>query len=93
MRRSLFLIPFLFAGVAFAQEEIPVNDLKYTVIKTNNNYSPVRVDASVNAKRFSHLKSGSLLYADYSNNDFYRVDLGLDKYYWIEKKYVEVQQL
>jgi len=69
-------------------EEILPN--KYTIIKTISNYSPIRENADVNAKRFSHLKKGATIFADDSNEDFYRVDLGLNKPYWIEKKYVDV---
>lgn len=61
---------------------------RYTIIKTINNYSPIREKADVNAKRFSHLKKGATIFADEDNKDFYRVDLGLNKPYWIEKKYV-----
>lgn len=69
-------------------EEILPN--KYTIIKTINNYSPIRENADVNAKRFSHLKKGTTIFADDSNEDFFRVDLGLNKPYWIEKKYVDI---
>ena len=71
---------------------IDVNNVKdkYTIIKTKSNYTPIREGASTNAKRFSHVKKGAKIFADEDKNNFYRIDLGLDKYYWIEKKYVDV---
>lgn len=63
---------------------------KYTIIKTTHNYTPIRENADVNAKRFSHLKKGVKIFADKIDKDFYRVDLGLDRYYWIEKKYADI---
>ena len=66
------------------------NSDKYTIIKTTHNYTPIRESADVNAKRFSHLKKGVKIFADKIDEDFYRVDLGLDRYYWIEKKYADI---
>ena len=71
------------------EADIPVK-YKYTIIKTTSNYTPIREGANVNARRFSHLKKGAKIFADEDNDDFYRIDLGLDKYYWIEKKYADV---
>lgn len=72
-----------------AEKLLNCNMPKYVIMKTTSNYAPVREGADVNAKRFSHLKKGTTLFADSSYKDFFRIDLGLDKHYWIEKKYVE----
>ncbi len=66
---------------------------KYIIIKTTSNYTPVREAANINARRFSHLKKGIKVFADKEENDYYRIDLGLDKYYWIEKKYADVDSV
>lgn len=82
----LLLSEFYFAAFAGDIE----NYKQYTIIKTTNNYVPLRDGASDNAKRFSHLEKGVKIFADEYKNNFYRVDLGLDKYYWINKKDVDV---
>ena len=92
----LFLAFCCLQGAGFCEDETTspsedeIQQYKYTIIKTTSNYSPIREGANVNAKRFSHLKKGATIFADDSNEDFFRIDLGLDKYYWIEKKYVSV---
>lgn len=82
----LLLSEFYFAAFAGDIESYK----QYTIIKTTNNYVPLRDGASDNAKRFSHLEKGVKIFADEYKNNFYRVDLGLDKYYWINKKDVDV---
>lgn len=87
MKKILLCALFLsFFQAAYAEETLH----QYTIIKTTHNYAPIREEADVNAKRFSHLKKGTTIFADEVLEDFFRVDLGLDKYYWIEKKYVDV---
>lgn len=86
---AISLLLFQNASFANVEEAVKLQD-KYTVIRTISNYSPIRDGANVNAKRFSHLKSGARIFSDSENDDFYRIDLGLGKYYWIEKKYVDV---
>lgn len=82
----LFVLLFSSFQAAFANETLK----QYTIIKTTHNYTPIREEADVNAKRFSHLKKGTTVFADEILEDFFRVDLGLDKYYWIEKKYADI---
>lgn len=92
MKKILLIIATLcFMPPVMADIPLPaVSDIQnYTVIKTTSNYTPLRDGASTNAKRFSHLKKGTQIFADKSVEDFYRVDLGLDKHYWIEKKYAQ----
>ena len=94
--KKIFLLIFtfiFFQNTVFAdiEESAPEQD-KYTVIKTNNNYSPIRDAASVNARRFSHLKKGAKIFAEDFNEEFFKIDLGLGKYYWIEKRYVDVEK-
>ncbi|GBF23153.1 N-acetylmuramoyl-L-alanine amidase, partial [Candidatus Gastranaerophilus sp. (ex Termes propinquus)] len=73
------------------KELTPVGIAKYAVLETIVDYAPLRSAPDLHAKRFAHLQKGIVLYADKQNCDFYRVDLGVGKYYWIEKKYVETQ--
>ena len=88
---SLFFFTFLNAN---ALEELKnVGIAKYAVIEAKSDYSPIREAPDVHSKRFSHIRQGFVLYADKQNEDFYRVDLGLDKPYWIEKKYSDVQAI
>ena len=86
---GLFLLTF---SNAFALEELEdVGIAKYAVIEAKRDYTPVRVLPNENAGRFLHVRKGFVLYADKQNKDFYRVDLGLDKPFWLEKKYADVQ--
>jgi len=64
---------------------------KYGALEVTFDYAPLRVSPNVDAKRFAHLRKGITVYADQKYKDFYRVDLGGNKYYWIETKYVESQ--
>ncbi len=90
MKKFLIFL-LLLSGINFAANAADTADYKqYTIIKTTNNYVPLRDAASDNAKRFSHLEKGVKIFADDTKNNFFRVDLGLDKYYWINKKYVDV---
>lgn len=96
MKRLILLTLILLSSFSVCRSEesdtvlnIPQN--KYTIIKTTSNYTPLREGANVDAKRFSHLKKGAKIFADEDKDDFYRIDLGLDRYLWIEKKYTEVE--
>lgn len=94
MKRFLILAGlFLFTfSNALALEDLDdVGIAKYAVIEAKIDYSPIRTAPDVNAERFSHIRKGFVLYADKQNKDFYRVDLGLEKPYWIEKKFSDVQ--
>lgn len=66
---------------------------KYIILGITTDYAPVRLAPDVSAKRFSHLREGVTLYADSQNKNFYRVDLGTGRPYWIEKKFVEPQTM
>ncbi len=91
---TLFLFLFLTCTGAFALDEGQLKDVgiaKYAVIEAKADYSPIRTAPDVNAQRFSHLRKGFVTYADKEYKDFYRIDLGLDDYYWMEKKYADVQ--
>ena len=95
--KRVFILTFLFFFTflnANAQEALnDVGIAKYAVIEAKSDYSPIRVAPDVHSKRFSHIRQGFVLYADKQNEDFYRVDLGLDRPYWIEKKYSDVQAI
>src|SRR5699024_4601807 len=66
---------------------------KYAVIEAKADFSPVREAPDENAKRFLHLRKGFVVYADKEYKNFYRIDLGKDKYYWMEKKYADIQAI
>lgn len=95
--KRLFILTALFLFTlngAYALNDAPLKDIgiaKYAVLEISRDYSPVRYEPNINARRFSHLRKGVVMYADKQMGDFYRVDLGLNNYYWIEKKFVEVQ--
>lgn len=77
---------------SFSKDNFTEKDVsKYTLLQTTFNYTPIRESASDGAKRFTHLKSGIALFAQKHNSEFYKLDLGLDKPYWIEKRYVKVE--
>lgn len=94
----LFILGLLFLGLpsyaesgAFGNDPLKgFNFQKYKILETTFNYAPLREAADANSKRFTHLKSGISLFADKENSEFYEVDLGLNRPYWIEKRYVEV---
>lgn len=89
--KKILIFLLLLSGLNCAAFAGDIENYKqYTIIKTTNNYVPLRDGASDNAKRFSHLEKGVKIFADEYKNNFYRVDLGLDKYYWINKKDVDV---
>ena len=86
---SLFILTF---SNAFAVENLKnVGIAKYALIEAKHDYTPVRVAPSENAKRFLQIRKGFVLYADKQNDDFYRIDLGEDTPFWLEKKYADVQ--
>ena len=59
------------------------------ILKTTSDRAPIRVANNVNAARFTHLKKDISLRATEVHNDFYKVDLGNNNPYFIEKQYVE----
>ncbi len=61
----------------------------YKVLKTTFDYTPIRELADSDSKRFTHIKSGINLYSKNEKPGFYELDLGLNKPYWIEKRYVK----
>lgn len=91
MKKILFLLTGFMVLSSFVINEAQAADnaQNYKLIKTTFDYAPVRYGASRNAERFTHLKSGISLYSTKQTADFYKVDLGLDKPYWIEKIYIE----
>ncbi len=63
----------------------------YKVLKTTFDYTPIREAADSDSKRFTHIKSGINLYSKNEKPGFYELDLGLNKPYWIEKRYVHCE--
>lgn len=98
MKKFFILLLFLLYGVlsVYAIEEEGLEDIgiaKYAVIEAKADFSPVREAPDENAKRFLHLRKGFVVYADKEYKNFYRIDLGEDKYYWMEKKYADIQAI
>lgn len=98
MKRFLILFGVLLFsnGCAFATGDIILKDVgiaKYAVIEAKRDYAPIRFEPNQNAKRFTHLKKGVVVYADKESDDFYRIDMGLGEPFWIEKKYADVQAI
>ena len=92
MKKFFSVIGCLFIlNCANAQELKDVGIAKYAVIEAKSDFAPLRFEANENAKRFTHLRQGIVFYADKQNENFFRVDLGDGKYYWVEKKFADVQ--
>jgi len=92
MKKVLFLLTGLILGAIFLNGSVQaknIEDCKYKLIKTTFDYTPIREKPDRNSNRFTHLKSGIFLYSDKQTKDFYRVDLGLNKPYWVEKIYIK----
>lgn len=96
MKSLKLLILFAILGTAQAFAQDVSEDVfkeagfqKYAVLETTFDYAPVRELANTDSKRFTHLRRGVTLFSNKQNSEFYEVDLGLSKPYWIEKKYVE----
>ena len=89
MKKILLLIALLFVSPAFANEAWEEDDgLQYTVLKTTFDYTPLREAPSTNAQRYTHLRKGVSIYAEEYDSNFYILDFGTSKRYWVEKKYV-----
>jgi len=94
---SLFMLA-LAPLCAEAQEEKDAADpffnvgiSKYAVLETTFDHTPLRVAPNADSERYTHLKKGVTLFADEQNSEFYKLDLGKDKPFWVEKRYVEAQ--
>ena len=86
---GLFFFTFLSASAIENLEDVGI--AKYAVIEAKRDYTPLRIAPDESARRFSHIRKGFVLYADKQNDDFYRIELGLDEPFWLEKKYADVQ--
>lgn len=90
MKKILFLILlFLFVLPVHAAEPWEEDDgLQYVILKTTFDYTPLREAPSTNAQRFTHLRKGVSICAEEYDSNFYILDFGTSKRYWVEKKYV-----
>lgn len=91
LRKFIVLCLMFVAPPCFADNFTSVGISKYAVVETTFDYSPVRTKASAGAERFTHLRSGVTLFAEEQNSEFYKIDIGLNQPFWIEKRYVECQ--
>ncbi len=83
----------LFQNVFALDELKDVGIAKYAVLEVIQDNTPLREKADENAKRVTHLFKGSVLFADKENKNYFRVELKNNKYFWVNKKYVEVQAI
>ena len=94
MRKILFLLILMLFQNVFALDELKdVGIAKYAVLEVIQDNTPLREKADENAKRVTHLFKGSVLFADKENKNYFRVELKDNKYFWVNKKYVEVQAI
>ncbi len=92
MKKITFLLTCLIAGILFLLNKADAKNIlntEYKLIETTFDYAPVREKADRNSDRFTHLRNGIYLYSNSETPNFYKVDLGLNKSYWIEKIYVK----
>lgn len=83
------LLLFLPILPVFADEPWEEDDgLRYIILKTTFDYTPLREAPSTNAQRYTHLRKGVSVYAEEYDSNFYILDFGTSKRYWVEKKYV-----
>lgn len=82
------ILLFLGVGAAFASSKCVG-----LVLKTTFDKAPIRVENNTNAARFTHLRKGISLNATGIYGNFYKVNLGDDNTYFIEKQYVEEEGL
>ena len=94
MKKILFLlILMLFQNVLALDELKDVGIAKYAVLEVIEDNTPLREKANENAKRITHLYKDTVLFADKENKNYYRVEIENNKYFWVNKKYVEVQAI
>ncbi len=78
-----------------AQTTKSVGIAKYAVLEIIEDWAPIRLKPDENSKRITHLFKGAVLFSDSQIKEYYRIELektkGKPDYYWISKKFVEVQ--
>ncbi len=84
----LFLALLLISPASFANRWEEDDGLPYVVLKTTFDYTPLREAPSTNAQRFTHLRKGVSIYAEEYDSNFYILDFGTSRRFWVEKKYV-----
>ena len=98
MKKMLFLFAAFLLAVhilispVFAENAWEEDDgLRYFVLKTTFDRTPLREAPSANAPRYTHLRKGVTIFAEEYDSDFYIVNFGTSKRYWVEKKYVSFE--
>lgn len=90
MKKTIFLLTGLLIVNLFLTNIADAKNVKEPkLIKTTFDYAPIREGSNRNAARFTHLRHGITIYSNEHTSDFYKVDLGLNKPYWIEKIYIK----
>lgn len=90
-RFLLFLTVFLISLPSYAiysTAEKGDDGLRYSLIKTIFDNSPLLKEPDKGAERFTYLKKNITFYAKEYNSGFYKVDSGLKAPLWIERKNV-----
>ena len=94
MKKIIFLLTImLFQNVLAVDELKDVGIAKYAVLEVVADNIPIREKPDENAKRITHLFRDTVLFADKENKNYYRVELDGNKYFWVNKKHVEVQAI
>lgn len=89
---SVFVLFLQSFSCVFALDELQsVGIAKYAVLETINDNVPLRDKPNENAKRITHLFKGSVIFSPKQNKNYYQVELSENKYFWVNKKDVEVQ--
>ena len=59
--------------------------LKYSIVKITSDYSPLLKAPNPHAESVSYLKKNMQIYVERYNSDFYMIDVGLERPFWLEK--------
>ncbi len=89
MKKLLFILLFLaFVLPSYALNPWEEDDgLKYSIVRITSDYSPLLKAPNSNAPSVSYLKKNMKIYVERYNSDFYMLDVGLERPFWLEKKY------
>ncbi len=88
------IIFLLLPGFVFAKESITdVGISKDAVLHINKNRTPIRESYDEFAKRITHLFKCSVVFADKQTQNYFRVEFKPDKYGWVNKKFVDIQEI
>ncbi len=92
--KKLIVLLLLLSGFALGKENITdVGTSKYALLHISKNRTPVRESYDEFAKRITHLFKCTFVFADKQTQNYYRIELKPDRYGWVNKKFVDVQEI